>query len=262
MAWLLLAGTAQAATLSGFVTDADNGETLTRATVAVEGLQLGAVSNNSGYYAIKQVPAGTHGVSASHGGYQTRWDTLRFGADEAVRLDLVLVPKSVDLGEQVSVGAERISLRAKPVQQLPALGEADLFRSLQLLPGVQAVADISSGLYVRGGDLNQTAILLDDIPLYNPSHLFGLFSTFNPDAIKEVNLYKGSLPGGVWSDARGGARREQPRGQPQANQRARWRESNFRPLAHRGTRRAGVVDAGWSPHVSGNLCSVPFALAE
>ena len=192
-AWLLLAGSAQAATLSGFVTDADNGEALTRAAIAVKGLPLGAVSNHSGYYAVKQVPAGTHVVSASHIGYQTRWDTLRFGADEAVRLNLALVSKPV-VGEQVSVEAERISLRAKPVQQLPALGEADLLRSLQLLPGIQAVSDISSGLYVRGGGPDQTAILLDDIPLYNPSHLFGLFSTFNPDAIKEVNLYKGAYP--------------------------------------------------------------------
>ena len=133
-------------------------------------------------------------VSASHAGYQTRWDTLRFGADEIVRLSLALVPKPVDMGEEVSVEAERISLRAKPVQQLPALGEADLLRSLQLLPGIQAVSDISSSLYVRGGGPGQTAILLDDIPLYNPSHLFGLFSTFNPDAIKKVNLYKGTYP--------------------------------------------------------------------
>ena len=192
-AWLLSAGAAQAATLSGFVTDADNGEALTRAAIAVEGLPLGTVSNNSGYYAVKQVPAGTHVVSASHAGYQTRWDTLRFGADEIVRLNLALVPKPV-VGEQIAVEAERISLRAKPVQQLPALGEADLLRSLQLLPGIQAVSDISSGLYVRGGGPDQTAILLDDIPLYNPSHLFGLFSTFNPDAIKEVNLYKGAYP--------------------------------------------------------------------
>ena len=73
-AWLLLAGTAQAATLSGFVTDADNGEALTFAAVAVEGPRLGAVSNSSGYYAIKQVPAGTHVVSASHPSYQTRRD--------------------------------------------------------------------------------------------------------------------------------------------------------------------------------------------
>ena len=81
-----------------------------------------------------------------------------------MRLDLALVPKPVELSEQVSVETERISLRVKPLQQLPALGEADLLRGLQLLPGVQAVADISSGLYVRGGGPDHTAILLDHNP--------------------------------------------------------------------------------------------------
>ena len=204
--WLLAAGAAQAATLSGFVTDADNGEALILAVVAVESLQLGAVSNNSGYYAVKQVPAGTHVVSTSHIGYQTRWDTLSFSADEAMRLDVALVPKPVDIGEEVVVEAERreeleqatqssfIALQVEPLQQMPAIGEADLLRSLQLLPGIQSASDVSSGLYVRGGGPDQTAILLDHIPLYNPSHLFGFFSTFNPDAIKDVQLYKGAYP--------------------------------------------------------------------
>lgn len=193
-AWLLWAGSAPAATLSGFVSAADNGEALSSAAVRVEGLPLRAVSNSSGYYAVKQVPAGTHVVSTSHLGYQTQRDTLRLGADEAVRLDVALMPKPLDPGAEVAVGADRIRLRAKPLQQLPALGEADFLRGLQLLPGIQATSDISSALYVRGGDPGQTAILLDRIPLYNPSHLFGLFSTFNPDAIKEVDLYKGAYP--------------------------------------------------------------------
>ena len=204
--WLLAAGAAQAATLNGFVTDADNGEALILAVVVVEELQLGAVSNNSGYYAVKQVPAGTHVVSTSHIGYQTRWDTLSFSTDEAVRFDVALVPKPVDIGEEVVVEAERseeleqatqssfIALQVEPLQQMPAVGEADLLRSLQLLPGIQSASDVSSGLYVRGGGPDQTAILLDHIPLYNPSHLFGFFSTFNPDAIKDVQLYKGAYP--------------------------------------------------------------------
>ena len=201
-----LAAQTPSATLSGFVTDADNGEALILAVVVVEELQLGATSNNSGYYAVKQVPAGTHVVSTSHIGYQTRWDTLSFSADEAVRLDVALVPKPVDIGEEVVVEAERreeleqatqssfIALQVEPLQQMPAIGEADLLRSLQLLPGIQSASDISSGLYVRGGGPDQTAILLDHIPLYNPSHLFGFFSTFNPDAIKDVQLYKGAYP--------------------------------------------------------------------
>ena len=194
VAWFLSAGSAPAATLSGFVTDADNGEALSLATVVVEGLQLGAVSNPSGYYAVQQVPGGLHVVSTSHIGYQTQRDTLRFVADAAVRLDVMLVPKPEDTGATVAVEAERVSLRAKPLQQLPALGEADFLRGLQLLPGIQATSDMSSGLYVRGGGPDQTAILLDHTPLYNPTHLFGFFSTFNPDAIKEVNLYKGAYP--------------------------------------------------------------------
>ena len=204
--WLLAAGAAQAATLSGFVTDADNGEALILAVVVVEELQLGATSNSSGYYAVKQVPVGTHVVSTSHIGYQTRWDTLSFSADEAVRLDVALMPKAVDIGAEVVVEAERseereqatqssfIALQVEPLQQMPAVGEADLLRSLQLLPGIQSASDVSSGLYVRGGGPDQTAILLDHIPLYNPSHLFGFFSTFNPDAIKDVQLYKGAYP--------------------------------------------------------------------
>ena len=193
-AWLLWAGSAPAATLSGFVTDADSGETLRSATVAVEGLPLEAVSNNSGYYAVKQVPAGTHVVSTAHTSYQTQRDTLRLNADEAVRLDVVLAPKPEAPGAEVAVEAERIRLRAQPLQQLPALGEADFLRGLQLLPGIQATSDISSALYVRGGGPGQTATVLDHIPLYNPTHLFGLFSTFNPDAIEEVDLYKGAYP--------------------------------------------------------------------
>ncbi|MDP7237468.1 MAG: TonB-dependent receptor plug domain-containing protein, partial [Candidatus Latescibacteria bacterium] len=86
------------------------------------------------------------------------------------------------------------SLKAVTLKDLPALGEADLLRSLQLLPGIQAASDISSGLYVRGGGPDQTKILLDQIPLYNPSHAFGFFSTFNPDAIKELSLYKSAYP--------------------------------------------------------------------
>ena len=204
--WLLAAGAARAATLSGFVTDADNGEALILAVVVVEELQLGATSNNSGYYAVKQVLAGTHVVNTSHIGYQTRWDTLSFSTDEAVRFDVALVPKPVDIDEEVVVEAERseeleqatqssfIALQVEPLQQMPAVGEADLLRSLQLLPGIQSASDVSSGLYVRGGGPDQTAILLDHIPLYNPSHFFGFFSTFNPDAIKDVQLYKGAYP--------------------------------------------------------------------
>ena len=202
--WLLAAGAAQAATLSGFVTDADNGESLPLASIVLTQVQLGAASNSSGYYAVKEVPAGTYEVEISYIGYKSWHDTLAF-SDRDVRLDVALQVESVDL-EEIVIQAERseeleqatqssfIALQVEPLQQMPAIGEADLLRSLQLLPGIQSASDISSGLYVRGGGPDQTAILLDHIPLYNPSHLFGFFSTFNPDAIKDVQLYKGAYP--------------------------------------------------------------------
>ena len=191
-------------TLSGFVTDADNGESLPLASIVLTQVQLGAASNSSGYYAVKEVPAGTYEVVISYIGYKSWRDTLAF-SDRDVRLDVALQVESVDLAEIV-IEAERreeleqatqssfIALQVEPLQQMPAIGEADLLRSLQLLPGIQSASDISSGLYVRGGGPDQTAILLDHIPLYNPSHMFGFFSTFNPDAIKDVQLYKGAYP--------------------------------------------------------------------
>ncbi len=208
LAGLSMAARSPAATLSGFVTDADNGEALTLAIVAVEaeGTRLGSASNSSGYYAVKDIGAGEYRVAVSHIGYQTRRDTLRFGAMEDLRLDVALEPRPLNIAEETVVEAERreeleqaiqssfIALQVEPLQQMPAIGEADLLRSLQLLPGIQSASDLSSGLYVRGGGPDQTAILLDHIPLYNPSHLFGFFSTFNGDAIKDVQLYKGAYP--------------------------------------------------------------------
>ena len=204
LAAMPLAAQTPGVTLSGFVTDADNGESLPLASIVLTQVQLGAASNSSGYYAVKEVPAGTYEVVISYIGYKTWRDTLAF-SDQDVRLDVALQVESVDL-EEIVIQAERreeleqatqssfIALQVEPLQQMPAIGEADLLRSLQLLPGIQSASDISSGLYVRGGGPDQTAILLDHIPLYNPSHMFGFFSTFNPDAIKDVQLYKGAYP--------------------------------------------------------------------
>ena len=204
LAAMPLAAQTPGVTLSGFVTDADNGESLPLASIVLAQVQLGAASNSSGYYAVKGIPAGTYEVVISYIGYKSWRDTLAF-SDQDVRLDVALQVESVDL-EEIVIQAERreeleqatqssfIALQVEPLQQMPAIGEADLLRSLQLLPGIQSASDISSGLYVRGGGPDQTAILLDHIPLYNPSHMFGFFSTFNPDAIKDVQLYKGAYP--------------------------------------------------------------------
>lgn len=206
-AWLcvvLIPITAQAATLSGFVTDQSNGESLPFANIALKGTPLGAVSNDNGYYAINNIPAGTYTMVVTYIGYATYRDSLTLQATENRRFDFSLAPKTLQ-AEVTIIEADRyreerlaqpsfLSLKAVTLKDLPALGEADLLRSLQLLPGIQAASDISSGLYVRGGGPDQTKILLDQIPLYNPSHAFGFFSTFNPDAIKDLSLYKSAYP--------------------------------------------------------------------
>ena len=113
---------------------------------------------------------------------------------QPIREEAVVVEVEREEELEQATQSSFIALQVEPLQQMPAVGEADLLRSLQLLPGIQSASDLTSGLYIRGGGPDQTAILLDHIPLYNPSHLFGFFSTFNPDAIKDVQLYKGAYP--------------------------------------------------------------------
>ncbi len=201
---LLIHAPAQAATISGFVTDRTSGEFLLSANVFLNGTSLGALSNENGYYAITGIPAGSYVLIVSYLGYETHRDTLSIGAEAYLRRDVALAP-TVLIGEETVVEADRnrderlaqpgfVALQAAVLQELPAIGETDLLRSLQLLPGIQASSDISSGLYVRGGGPDQTQILLDQIPLYNPSHAFGFFSVFNPEAIKDMRLHKSAYP--------------------------------------------------------------------
>ena len=194
-------------TLSGFVRDSSDGEHLPNAAVAiaVENRTMGALSNAEGYYAIPDIPAGTWVVTASYIGYTTQRDTLALAAGQALRWDIELERQALEMGEVVVEAAATatsevnqrpsvVALQVTDVQQMAAMAEPDLLRSLQLLPGVQSASDFSSGLYVRGGGPDQTGILLDQMRLYNPSHAFGFFSTFNPDAIKDVTFYKGAYP--------------------------------------------------------------------
>jgi len=195
---------AQTATINGFVTDTANGESVPFATVALADRSVGTLGNTNGYYVLKGVMAGNQVVVASHVGYEERMDTVLVQLGEEVRLDIRLQQQVIAVDEQTVV-AERLReetavqpsllvLLPRQLQRMPAVAEADLLRSLQLLPGIQSASDISSGLYVRGGGPDQTRILLDQIPLYNPSHAFGFFSTFSPDTIKDVTLYKGAYP--------------------------------------------------------------------
>jgi len=192
------------ASLNGFVKDATSGETLLFANVILIDTAFGTATNNSGYYTLTGLPAGTYEVVCTYIGYKTFREEITLAEGEAQRLDINLTPEGVLL-EGVEVTAEKeleeetrsigvSQLAIESVQRLPTILEPDVFRSLQLIPGVKAASDYSSGLYIRGGSPDQTLILLDRTTVYNPSHFFGFFSTFNPDAIKDVRLYKGGYP--------------------------------------------------------------------
>ena len=150
------------------------------------------------------MPLATYTIVCSYIGYQDQQIAVTLASGEARRLDIELVPSDVFINEVVVTAEQELEeeirqigvaqIKTDVIKKLPTLLEPDVFRSLQLLPGVKAASDYSSGLYIRGGSPDQTLILLDRTTVYNPSHFFGLFSNFNPDAIKDVRLYKGGYP--------------------------------------------------------------------
>ncbi len=193
----------ESASLHGYVHDASTGETLLQANVVLRDTDRGAATNNSGYYTLRGLEPGTYAVVFSYLGYQTRIEEVTLEAGEERRLDVELAPEGLEAEEVVvtgeeesleeqSIGVDR--LQTDLITELPSVLEPDLFRSLTLLPGITTASDYSSNLYIRGGGPAQNLILLDRTTVYNPSHFFGFFSTFNPDAIKDVQLYKGAYP--------------------------------------------------------------------
>jgi len=194
----------QTSSISGFVTDASSGETLLLANILLTGTTRGGTTNNAGYYTLTGLEAGTYILVCRYIGYQPFEQEIFLTAGENRRLDIEMTPDDIVIDEVV-VSAERTieeeardigvaQLEIAAVKELPAVLEPDIFRSLQLLPGVKAASDYSSALYVRGGDPGQTMILIDRATVYNPTHVFGFFSAFNPDAVKDVRLYKGGFP--------------------------------------------------------------------
>lgn len=192
------------ATLSGYVRDKTNGEPLPYANVLVQGTVLGTSTNTSGYYAIPNMPLGKQVIRYSLIGFRTRVVEIEIDSARDFTRNADLVAEAVEVSE-VLISAEKIAearnvqtsrvvVQARDLASMPAIGETDVFRALQLIPGVKAASDISSGLYIRGGGPDQNLILLDGTVLYNPSHLFGFFSTFNNDAVKDIELFKGGFP--------------------------------------------------------------------
>ncbi|MBW6489596.1 MAG: TonB-dependent receptor [Lentimicrobium sp.] len=189
-------------TISGYVREKNSRELLPGVNIYIASIQSGTVSNNYGFYSIT-LPQGDYRVSYSFVGYSTESRDINLRASQMIDIEL---DPSVTLSAVVieAVKAERISesnrismisLPVNQIRNIPALlGEKDVFKALQLMPGVQKGSEGSSGLYVRGGGPDQNLIILDDAPVYNASHLFGFFSIFNGDALKSVELTKGGFP--------------------------------------------------------------------
>jgi hypothetical protein len=188
--------------ISGYVTDAKSGENLPNASVQIEGSSLGVNTNTYGYYSLSVKP-GTYNIKASYVGYSSNVQEVNAAKD--VKLDVQLSPRTQNELEVVAKGKRKdvnvkssqasihqISVEA--VKKLPViLGEVDILKTIQLLPGVKNGGEGSSGFYVRGGGPDQNLILLDDAVVYNTGHLFGFFSIFNSDALKNVTLIKGGM---------------------------------------------------------------------
>ena len=193
-------------TISGFVYDASNGEALIGANVYLKSTYLGSSTNLSGYYAIPKIPAGEYTLIVDYLGYKPYTQKIKLNITENKKLNILLEEEVLET-EEIIVSADSIRtverLFRKPISEInitprqlnkiPQVAETDLLRSLQTLPGILSVSDYSSALYVRGGTPDQNLYLLDGTDVYNPEHAFGLFSTFNTDAIKQVDISKGGF---------------------------------------------------------------------
>lgn len=190
-------------TISGFVKDESNGETLIGVNVYIKGMSIGSVSNKSGYYIIHNVPGEQLTLIVSYIGYETREIVLTVKPNESKVLNVALKPEVIQ-GKRIEIVAEKsskkevktsfIKITPRELQSAPQIAEPDLMRMLQTLPGILTLSEFSSGLFIRGGTPDQNLILLDGTEVYNVNHLFGIFSTFDVDAVKQVDLIKGGFP--------------------------------------------------------------------
>ncbi|MBN2867418.1 MAG: TonB-dependent receptor, partial [Flavobacteriaceae bacterium] len=190
-------------TLSGKITDTNTNESLISVNVIIPELNTGTTTNEYGFYSIT-LPEGNYNVIISYLGYAETSETINLNEDIIKNFSLVESVESLD-EVVITENVERLNIRkpqmsvnalkASTIKEIPVvLGEPDVIKAITLLPGVTNAGEGSSGFNVRGGAADQNLILLDEATVFNSSHLFGLFSVFNPDAIKDLKLYKGGIP--------------------------------------------------------------------
>ncbi|MFO0323355.1 MAG: TonB-dependent receptor [Bacteroidota bacterium] len=190
-------------TISGYLKDVKNGEALIGVTIYKKNSQLGTASNVYGFYSLT-LPAGIDTIVFSFVGFKTIQQPVNLNSDQTISLELSEeaseITEVVITGEREDANVKNMEMSVakldiKQIQKMPALlGEVDIIKSIQLLPGVTTVGEGASGFNVRGGNIDQNLVLMDEAPVYNSSHLFGFFSIFNPDAVKDVKLIKGGIP--------------------------------------------------------------------
>ncbi|MBX2897740.1 MAG: TonB-dependent receptor [Cyclobacteriaceae bacterium] len=196
------ANTRKDATLAGFIKNSKSGESLVGATILLENSSLGVATDGSGYYSFT-IPKGAHQLKVRSLGMKPIDKKIIIHSDGRLNIDMdedvlplkeVLVESTRDeLVQGLQMGLERFDI--KTMRQLPvALGEVDVLKTVLTLPGVQSVGEGTVGFNVRGGATDQNLILYNETPIFNPSHLFGFFSAFNADAVKNVELYKSGVP--------------------------------------------------------------------
>lgn len=190
-------------TISGYISDEKTGEALIGATIAENNQFKGTNTNGYGFYSLL-LTEGEHQLTYSYLGFKNI--SLTINLSENLKKDVELSEMTTSL-EQVTIRAEskhspvdinvynEEKLSIKEIMKLPSIfGESDVIKAIQLQSGVKTIGDGSSGMFIRGGGSDQNLILIDEAPIYNPSHLFGLVSVFNPDALNHVSLYKSNMP--------------------------------------------------------------------
>ncbi|MEM6263441.1 MAG: TonB-dependent receptor [Bacteroidota bacterium] len=191
-------------TLSGYVKDMDNGENLIGASVYSAQLKVGTLTNEYGFFSLRLRSEDSVKVIFSYAGYtpgsktyllkKDLQETLYLTPETSVLDEVVIEGKQTYKEEIASTQMGLATISVREAKLIPALGEVDILKTLQLKPGVQSGGEGQAGIFVRGGSNDQNLIVLDEAVVYNATHLFGLFSTFNSDAVKDVNLYKGGFP--------------------------------------------------------------------
>jgi hypothetical protein len=193
-------------TINGYVREKGSGELLPGVSIYVKDKKIGTQTNNYGFYSLTLNSSEDITIVFSFVGYKQEFKTLKI--PKKLELNIELSPQNQELSEVVvradapqnqkvseSVQMSQISIPIQQIKEIPALlGEKDVLKVLQLMPGVQKGSEGNSGIYVRGGGPDQNLLILDDAPVYNASHLFGFFSVFNGDALKSVELTKGGFP--------------------------------------------------------------------